>query len=534
MYLTPYQKKQIRYVLVLLLGIPATLFAVYQGFNLLSQAALDPTPKEVVISNVTTLSFSVSWVTEKAVAGDVIPVLNGQEFAPVSDKEGSSKKVTHYVEIGDLKPDTLYSLILRSDGQKYTSGSTGEYKFKTPPVGSDGQVANPLYGTVSGGNASDSIVYLGFKSNTVYPVSAATPSNGGWIIDLSSLRSVADGSLVKATSDTQVVLIARSSSSEGAVIEGTLGSLFDNNGKLNQSYTLSLGSLSNFPSYLPTQSFLGSSQPIVEKEIVEETVTKPTPKPTVTVPKAPVVKTYTIRHDIEWVDLASSSSNLQSGEDTVLITNVSDRKFSVIWRSTEKEAGYIKYGLTSADLDLEARDIRDDLVNMGQYYYHSIEAVTLTPETTYYFEIYSGDEIYDNGGKKYEITTPPVESSAPPYDVRSVTVKNSSDPSDLILVFMIVDGDELGTLGSSQYFSDLPESDGTLNIEIGNSRSSDGSSYFSSSKEDILQVFFLGADEKKFDFDVSEESITLDMGKIQGNTVFDSVQLLSDYGIIKL
>ena len=67
MQLTPYQKKQLRFVLVLLLGIPATIFAVYKGVQYLSQATGDPTPQQVVISNVTNVSITLSWFTQKEV-----------------------------------------------------------------------------------------------------------------------------------------------------------------------------------------------------------------------------------------------------------------------------------------------------------------------------------------------------------------------------------------------------------------------------------------------------------------------------------
>ena len=160
MYLTPYQKKQIRYVLILLLGIPATLVAVYKGIQLATQATSDPTPKDVIVSNITTNSMTVSWVTEKSVEAFVIPVVSGNEQSPVPDKRGSGKRITHYVELRNLTPDTEYTLILLSDGNRYERGSAGAFTAKTASITTDTPVPDPIHGTVTGGNAEDIIIYV--------------------------------------------------------------------------------------------------------------------------------------------------------------------------------------------------------------------------------------------------------------------------------------------------------------------------------------------------------------------------------------
>ena len=79
MNLTPHQKRQLRFVIILVLGIPLTVFAVYKGIQLVTRASGDATPRDVVVTNLTTSALTVSWVTDKAVEGSVIPVLNGTE-----------------------------------------------------------------------------------------------------------------------------------------------------------------------------------------------------------------------------------------------------------------------------------------------------------------------------------------------------------------------------------------------------------------------------------------------------------------------
>lgn len=88
MYLTPYQKRQLKIVVALIIGIPLTIFAVYQGIQYLSRASADAVPKDVVITNLTTNSLTVTWFTENSTEGYVVPLLNGVEQSPVRDKRG--------------------------------------------------------------------------------------------------------------------------------------------------------------------------------------------------------------------------------------------------------------------------------------------------------------------------------------------------------------------------------------------------------------------------------------------------------------
>ena len=542
MQLTPYQKKQLRFVLVLLLGIPATIFAVYKGVQYLSQATGDPTPQQVVISNVTNVSITLSWFTQKEVEGYVIPVLDGVEKAPVVDKRGSGKRFNHYVELKSLEPDTEYSFILLSDGERYESGSSGVYKAKTLNVSTDTQAPVEVHGFLEGSSVEDSIVYIMFANKSAYPVSTVVSSSGSWILYFYT-KNIEDQTVVKVTDDTQLVLMGRKDLTSGAVLEGTFSAMFDSNGKLNQAFTFELGDAQNLISYFPPQTVLASASstviPVDDEEEDDDTPTPPPVQPD-DEEEEPDDDTYsgpyTIKHDIPWIELTSESSsfNLESGEDTILITNLTNTGFSVVWRSEEKEEGYVKYGTSKTALNTEVRDYRDGFVSMGQYSSHLVESERLEADTTYYFEVYSGNEIYDNGGEKYSVTTYPLLSTAIPFETKSGQVLNATDPSDWVLVFKLIDNDELGTLGSSGYLSTLPDEEGYWMTTIGDSRSEDGESYFSFSSTDILQTFFVGADSKKFDYPLSLEDVELDVLEIGQTTTSSSVKLLSNYGIINL
>lgn len=533
MNLTPHQKRQLRFVIVLVIGIPLTVFALYKGVQLLINASGDATPQEVVVSNLTTSSLTVSWVTEKAVDGYVIPVLNGTEQNPVLDKRGSGKRESHYVVLKSLEPSSEYSFILVSDNEKYTQGSSGTYKFTTAPIGEDTPVPNPVYGTVTGSNAQESIIYVMFKDKSVYPVSTDVPENGNWIVELSSFRSISDMGLIRTTDSTQLIVIARNGLNQAGVIEGSYSELFNKSGQLNSDLVLADVAVNEITSYFPNQTLLGNASVTPDPVPQPEPQAKPTPKP---VPSVPISTKYIVRQDVPWEDLSNArvgTLDLTTGEDSVVIANLTDTNFVVAWRSREKEQGYIKYGLSKEVLDSEMKDSRDSLTVKGDYYSHYIESGRLKPDTTYYFEIYSGDSKYDNNGSKYTITTYSTLSSAPPLDTRGGTLINSSDPSDWVLVFQLIDNDGVGTSDSSGYIATIPDLDGSWILVVGDARSSDGSSYFTFSQDDILQASFLGAQGNTFDFNLGQNDIQLDVSKLGGG-VRTRVDLLTDYGIVDL
>ena len=527
MNLTPHQKRQLTLVLVLLFGIPATVFLVYKGIQYIASADSDATPKNVFISNITTSSLTVSWVTEKKVDGYVVPIQNGTELESVADYRGEGKRVTHYVELGSLEPSTEYSFIILSDGKKYKN-DTKEFQFTTPPVSESLPEANPIYGSVTGVQYDDAVVYILFADKSAYPVSSPVPSSGNWTGDLSTFKKISDKSLLETTDDTQLVVIGLSGLDVGGVQEGKYTELFDKEkgGKLFENIVMEKIEEGKLLEYFPDIANLGNTEEIVIPVEPVEPVEPVTP----VVPVQP--QSYVVREDVIWKSLVGSGSvaDMDAGEDTITITNLSDTYAVISWRSEQKEEGYVKYGTSKTEISEEIIDSRDSLSEKGEYYSHYIETNRLEPDTTYYFEVYSGSNVYDKDGAKYTLQTYTTLSSAPPLETRVGEITNSSELSDWVLVGKIVDNDELGTVGSSGYVSVLPDTNGTWELIVGDVRSEDGSSYFSFSDADILQIYVLGADSYKYDFNLSLDEIQLDMSKL-GGSVGGKVELLTDYGI---
>lgn len=539
MHLTPYQKRQLKIVIALVLGIPLTIFAVYQGVQYLSRASTEAVPKDVVVTNLTTNSLTVTWFTEVSADGYVVPVLNGVEQSPVRDRRGSGKRTSHYVELKSLEPNTKYSFVIVSGSNKYSNDNGQNYEFTTAPVGIDTPIPNPVHGSVQGISGDDVVIYISVKNKGAYPVSTTIPSGGNWIVDLSSFRKISDKSMLKITDDTELVLMAKNTASRGSVLEGSYSALFDSNGKLNQTLSLEIVEVPDLISFLPDEAKLG---------VVA--TTPPTTKPPVVTPPTsenekpeeegdedlPVDTNYVIVHDLRWLDMTTEGtlSSLDSGEDTIVVTNLTDVGFNVVWRSSDKVDGYIKYGTSATSLTEEVWDIRDGLSSRDTYYSHSVETKRLEPDTQYYFEIYSGNQKYNNGGDMFSIKTYPILSTPPPFETKSGALVNSTTPGDWILIAKILDDDEMGTAGSSGYVSTIPDDNGNWILTVGDARSEDGSSYFSFSNSDILSMYLVGDSSKLFDFPMSRSDISIDVSTLGSTSTTNSVKLLLDYGIVNI
>lgn len=535
MNLTPHQKRQLRFVIILVLGIPLTVFAVYKGIQLVTRASGDATPQDVVVTNLTTSALTVSWVTDKAVEGSVIPVLNGTEKSSVSDKRGIGKRKAHYVVLKGLEPSTEYSFILVSDGERYSKGTAGDYKFTTASISENVPGVNPAYGTIKDADSDNVLVYILFKDKSAIPVSTDIPSNGNWIAELSAFRSISDMSYLKVSDNTELVVIAKEGITRASILEGSYSTLFNASGRLNSELILEDVELGKVSSYFPAESLLGDPEPTPTPTPTPTPNPTPTPTPNPTPNPTPEPKSYSVRHDVQWGDLSSGAISLDfvTGQESVTLANLSDIKFAVAWRSENKEVGYVKYGTDEEDLNEEMIDLRDTYSSKGEYYSHLVESDRLEAETTYYFEIYSGEDVYDSDGEKYSFTTYPYLDNPPPLETREFSLLNTSDPTDWVVIFQIIDSDEEGTYGESGYVAIIPDENGSDVISIADARSDDGLEYYEFSEEDVLRVFFVGKEEKTFDFNLAQNEIELDINDLGGG-MKEKVELLLDYGIIQL
>lgn len=87
-----------------------------------------------------------------------------------------------------------------------------------------------------------------------------------------------------------------------------------------------------------------------------------------------------------------------TGLSDVQITNIFPTQATIIWKSAKNDKGWLVWGTSENDLGRISYDDRDDS-GKTEYTYHSVTLKDLKPNTSYYFKITNGSEIYTHNGK---------------------------------------------------------------------------------------------------------------------------------------
>ena len=543
MYITPYQKRQLTIVLILLIGIPLTIFGIYSAVKWFTSAGTDTQPHNVILSNVTTNSITVTWTTEEKQLGSVVPILNNSDGKTIVDKRGTSKMYTHYVELKDLEPGTKYNFKIISGSDTYTDSNGNEFNFSTANISTDTPVPKPIHGELEGSNDDDKIIYVFPKDKSTYPVSTVPSSSGNWLIDLSAIRKISDKSIYQISDTTDLILIATSGVDNGGMVNGSYSDIFDSSGKLTEAL-ISEGS--QYDTYFSNESkLIAQEQQDDIPDSKDDNDTPYTPPDNTITDDTVDDKTdntiddefdrdYELKNDLAWINLVSSGDSTSTtptkyGEETVMITNLTDVSFTVLWYSQTKEVGYIMYGTDQGNLGEKGRDERDGISSQDEYYLHSIEITQLEPETKYFFKVFSGEDGYET---VYDVTTFATMSSPPEFETIAGSV-DTMDYESSVVIATFTDEDEIGSSGTSYPLSTLIDSEGSWILTIGGARDQDGQ-YFDKSSSDIVnfESVYLGSDTKLDttigDATTNEVELTVEESMIQ----FIKISLLSDYGIL--
>lgn len=180
-----------------IIGFIILVFAIVVGVLLVQSkqvfrlgASPDIAPKNVKISNVTDNSFSVSWTTEKEVAG---VVKWGKTSASLEENEASELKnpgTVHYTNVRGLGSSSNYYFKINSGGVDYDNNDLS-WSIKTGPnIGSpaNSQTISGTVLTATGSPAAKVVVEISIIGSS--SLSTTTSANGSWTTPLSALRNV--------------------------------------------------------------------------------------------------------------------------------------------------------------------------------------------------------------------------------------------------------------------------------------------------------------------------------------------------------
>lgn len=169
-------------------------FSIQASRRYISKASIETAPRELKITNISSDSFTVSWITQNKTTGLVYfgeeTSFLGDIAKDLRDKDSSEPQsfLTHYFVVENLTPQKKYYFQIFSDRKTYNNEGKS-YEVSTGPEKTlpESDIAQGKILTSEGQPSNNTIVYLSI-ANTVMQ-SALTDSSGNWMIPLSTART---------------------------------------------------------------------------------------------------------------------------------------------------------------------------------------------------------------------------------------------------------------------------------------------------------------------------------------------------------
>jgi hypothetical protein len=156
----------------------------------------------------------------------------------------------------------------------------------------------------------------------------------------------------------------------------------------------------------------------------------------------------------------------------VTISNVGETGFTVSWVTQTATTGFVRLGETEK-LDKTVNDYRDQLTGENKTYTtHYINIENLKASTKYFFKVGSGssNNLYDNVGRPFEITTGPALGTQPTTDIIYGRVLDATkQPAEGAIVYL--------SLANAAPISALVGKDGMWAKPLHTARTTDLNSY---------------------------------------------------------
>ncbi|MDI6781641.1 MAG: fibronectin type III domain-containing protein [bacterium] len=174
------------------------------------------------------------------------------------------------------------------------------------------------------------------------------------------------------------------------------------------------------------------------------------------------------------------------------ITNVTDKGFTVSWRTEGKGTGSVSYGTTTSLGSIAIDNVPRDV--------HYVTVENLEPDTLYYFNVACSGTIDDNQGKQYLIKTgvPIINTSPGSYFVTGYVYERQDIPAqDAVVYVTIIDADGQGSSGKSAALSFSTGAGGGWYVDIINARTRDYLTQFEYSEDDTIYIEADGGERGK-------------------------------------
>ncbi|KXK26508.1 MAG: hypothetical protein TR69_WS6001000512 [candidate division WS6 bacterium OLB20] len=407
-------------LLILVIGIPATIVAINLGFNPFAFASPTESPAELVVANVTDTSVTVSFLTPAAptdalikygTAADALNLIASDTRDLTTGQSGAYR--VHTFEISNLNPGTEYFFAPVIGGTTYNNGNT-PYSFETFTTLDAPAVPNPKYGSVNPTSAGALVRAHAVNDGTVStPISTLTADNGTFTFDAGSLRTQ-DGEVFDLQGAEVIAVIATEDNARGGV-------QFDASAQPGRVAITGNSTLAYSPvlTALPetgitaTPTFTTGSSPTTTPTV---TVTGQ-PTATVTATVTPTVTATTSPGEDDSVILtAAYSGGLEqtdsSAPHTVFISNLSVNGFTVNWLTKEPTTGAVVVSSQST----QYLDNRDTSSSQSARYTHMVDIDTsdADPGDLISFQLTSNNKTFSGiEDFRFSVTVPEISDSPP-------------------------------------------------------------------------------------------------------------------------
>lgn len=169
----------------------------------------------------------------------------------------------------------------------------------------------------------------------------------------------------------------------------------------------------------------------------------------------------------------------------VRITNITDTSFTVSWITDKQTQGFISFGQSNS-LGISIQ--QQSTLPAGTFTHHVV-VDNLKTQTTYYFKIGSGKDLFDNNGQNYQTKTATPLSDAPPQDIIFGNVNtDSGSPAIQTVVY-------LNILGVTP-ISALTDNQGKWSVPISTARNTSLSSFAKYSPDSTIEIFAQSGNNK--------------------------------------